>query len=48
MVNILIVEDNEDLRKLMKIHMTRAGYSVYEAGTVLRRWNSLKKPISTS
>ena len=32
MVNILIVEDNSDLRKLLRIHLTRAGYSVYEAG----------------
>ncbi len=32
MVNILIVEDNSDLRKLLRIHLARAGYSVYEAG----------------
>ena len=31
MINILIVEDNEQLRKLMRIHLTRAGYHVYEA-----------------
>jgi two-component system, OmpR family, response regulator len=31
MINILIVEDNEQLRKLMRIHLTRAGYNVYEA-----------------
>ena len=31
MPNILIVEDHERLRKLMQIHLTRAGYSVYEA-----------------
>ena len=32
MVNILIVEDNEELRRLMKIHISRAGYTVLEAG----------------
>ena len=32
MVNILIVEDNAELRKLMKIHISRAGYTVFEAG----------------
>jgi two-component system OmpR family response regulator len=31
MVNILIVEDNAGLRQLMKIHIERAGYAVYEA-----------------
>jgi len=32
MINILIVEDNEQLRKLMSIHLRRAGYSAFEAG----------------
>ena len=32
MVNLLVVEDNESLRKLMCIHLQRAGYSVFEAG----------------
>ncbi len=32
MVNILLVEDNTDLRKLLRIHLQRAGYGVYEAG----------------
>lgn len=31
MTNILIVEDNSSLRELMRIHLTRAGYAVYEA-----------------
>lgn len=31
MVNILVVEDNEKLRKLMKINLSRSGYSVFEA-----------------
>lgn len=31
MTNILVVEDNEKLRKLMRIHLTRAGFNVYEA-----------------
>lgn len=32
MVNILIVDDNEEIRKLMAIHIKRAGYTVFEAG----------------
>lgn len=31
MVKILIVEDNESLRQLIEIHLTRAGYKVYTA-----------------
>ena len=31
MANILLVEDNNDLRKLLRIHLTRAGYVVCEA-----------------
>jgi two-component system, OmpR family, response regulator len=31
MINTLVVEDNEQLRKLMSIHLTRAGYNVFEA-----------------
>ena len=31
MTNILLVEDNNELRKLLKIHLGRAGYQVYEA-----------------
>ena len=31
MLNILVVEDNDDLRRLMRIHLMRAGYSVLEA-----------------
>jgi len=32
MINILIVEDNNELRRLMKIRLARAGYSTFEAG----------------
>ena len=32
MINILVVEDNEQLRKLMCIHLKRAGYNIFEAG----------------
>ena len=31
MINILVVEDNEKLRKLVKINLTHAGYKVFEA-----------------
>lgn len=31
MIHILIAEDNTSYRKLMKIHLTRAGYKVFEA-----------------
>lgn len=31
MVNILVVDDNKEIRKLMGIHLKRAGYSVFEA-----------------
>ncbi|MCI5754280.1 MAG: response regulator transcription factor [Clostridiales bacterium] len=31
MTNILVVEDNTELRKLLCIHLSRAGYAVYEA-----------------
>lgn len=32
MISILVVEDNEKLRKLMCIHLSRAGYRVFESG----------------
>lgn len=32
MIHILVAEDNASYRKLMKIHLQRAGYQVYEAG----------------
>ncbi|MBQ9980351.1 MAG: response regulator transcription factor [Oscillospiraceae bacterium] len=31
MVNILVVDDNKEIRKLMGIHLKRAGYQVFEA-----------------
>lgn len=31
MIHILIAEDNKDYRKLMKIHLNHAGYTVFEA-----------------
>ncbi len=33
MLNILVVEDNEKLRQLISIHLKRAGYNVFEAGS---------------
>lgn len=32
MIHILVAEDNTSYRKLMKIHLNRAGYEVFEAG----------------
>ena len=43
MVNILIVEDNADLRKLLRIHLARAGYNVYEAGDGVEALDVLEK-----
>ncbi|MFA9466612.1 MAG: ATP-binding cassette domain-containing protein [Velocimicrobium sp.] len=40
MINILVVEDNEKLRNLMRIHLTRAGFSVYEAGNGVEALNN--------
>lgn len=31
MTNILVVEDNANLRRLMRMHLSHAGYEVYEA-----------------
>ena len=31
MLNILLVEDNIELRQLMKIHLQRARYNIFEA-----------------
>lgn len=31
MANILIVEDNQNLRKLMRLHLEKAGYTIFEA-----------------
>ena len=46
MVNLLVVEDNESLRKLMCIHLQRAGYSVYEAGNGIEALEKLEvQPI---
>lgn len=35
MLNILVVEDSEKLRQLISIHLKRAGYNVFEAGSGL-------------
>ena len=43
MTNILVAEDNAGLRKLMSIHLHRAGYEVIEAAdgmAGLRRWST--------
>ncbi|PKM74503.1 MAG: DNA-binding response regulator [Firmicutes bacterium HGW-Firmicutes-16] len=42
MINILVVEDNEKLRKLMSIHLERAGYNVYESGNGLEALDVLE------
>ncbi|MDZ4131554.1 MAG: response regulator transcription factor [Dethiobacteria bacterium] len=43
MINILVVEDNEKLRQLMCIHLIRAGYNVFEAGTGVEALDALEK-----
>lgn len=43
MVHILIAEDNEDYRKLLKIHLLGAGYIVFEAGNGAEALDVLEK-----
>jgi len=45
MTSILIVEDNEQLRKLMSLHLGRAGYSVYEAADGIEALDVLEKNL---
>ncbi len=42
MVSLLVVEDNENLRKLMCIHLRRAGYEVFEASDGLKALSVLE------
>jgi DNA-binding response OmpR family regulator len=42
MINTLVVEDNEQLRKLMNIHLTRAGYNVFEAANGVEALKALE------
>jgi two-component system, OmpR family, response regulator len=43
LINILVVEDNENLRQLMCIHLIRAGYNVFEAGSGVAALDVLDK-----
>ncbi len=43
MINILVVEDNENLRQLMCIHLIRADYNVFEAGSGVAALDILEK-----
>ncbi len=43
MVTLLVVEDNESLRKLMCIHLKKAGYGVLEAGNGLEALDVLER-----
>ena len=43
MLNILVVEDNESLRKLMRIHLERFGYAVLEAGNGIEALEVLER-----
>lgn len=43
MLNILVVEDNENLRQLMCIHLIRAGYNIFEAGSGVDALDILEK-----
>ena len=45
MLNILIVEDNENLRQLMRIHLVRVGYSVFEASNGAEALNVFNKAV---
>ncbi len=45
MINILLVEDNESLRQLMKIHLNRAGYTVSEAANGEEALDILDKTV---
>ncbi len=40
--NILVVEDDELIRRLQKIKLEKAGYQVYEAKNGLEAWNMIK------
>lgn len=42
MTNILVVEDNQELRGLLRIHLTRAGYAVYEAEDGVKALDTLE------
>jgi len=42
MINILVVEDNERLRKLMCIHLARAGYNVFESNNGVEALKALE------
>ena len=42
MINIMVIEDNENLRHLMDIQLTRAGYQVFDAGNGLEALELLK------
>ena len=47
MTNILVAEDNASLRKLICIHLTRAGYAVFEAADGLQALEVLEhNPIN--
>lgn len=43
MVSLLVVEDNESLRKLMRIHLEKAGYEVFEAGDGLEALSVMER-----
>ena len=43
MLNILVVEDNEKLRQLISIHLKRAGYNVFEAGSGVEALGVIEK-----
>lgn len=43
MLNIMVVEDNENLRQLMCIHLIRAGYNVFEADSGIGALDILEK-----
>lgn len=42
-LNILVAEDEDDIRRLLKISLEDEGYSVYEAGDGMEAWEIIRR-----